>query len=170
MPVTFHVSLVDWRALHKGLLVERTYEELLELVPPEPTELDHCSWQWDFMKQLEEVIDHWPTGPVRNLDRLFSALFCACPMKNHQIMELELLPHRIPQQFESAWSPATVKEFASLWNGVRFEDLRPHFRPRSCDKRGFQTFEEFRDFAQFFGELIVRGASEGRGLVVFVHV
>lgn len=169
MPMTFHVSLVDWAELRKALRVEHTIEELVELAPGEDTDFDHCSWQWDFMEQLEEIVERWPTAPVRKLERLFGALFSAVSDEDVRIMELELPPHLIPIQFESAWSPPTVAEFAALWTGVRFEDLRPYFRRRTPDERGSETFEEFRAFAEFFAGVIVRGAQSGRGLIVFVH-
>jgi len=169
MGVDFSVSLVNWEelteAVHRSPPIE--LDEISDLFPPEP-EADGGSWGaaselWERFKGLR---NRWRSPAVDAFAELFGTLFWSWQSGYERVDDLGLpIDNRLG--IDSAWSPRTVVRFASLWRQIDLESCRQVFQDVSSDLP-CSTFEEFKAAALEWGKLILRGAEQKRGLVVFI--
>lgn len=166
MGMTFSVSLVPWNGFLSYLdEPDPEARRWFETFDAEETEFDSVNGQFDFMHKLDVLSRNWRSPAAIRVFRLFDSLFCGVLSADSRILDVNVPKGAIPKWIGAAWSPATVRRFAELWRGVTLEPARRYYKESPVDDCWCATFDEFKSWAEEYGNMVLKGADQGLGLV-----
>jgi hypothetical protein len=140
---------------------------LAKRFPPEPLSDDSLPRQYEFLERFDAFASGCCSPATAAFASFFNALFWTGRSKEYRILDLGIGEDKIPYGPESAWNPTTVVRYADLWGDVSLEEFRGVFKPAKGNHVAFTSFEEFKDYAEEWGDIVRRGAKRGRGLITF---
>jgi hypothetical protein len=161
------VYLVDWDDFQEKVRHAEAYE-VLEQLRPEPLEYDSAKAPMGFLEAFDAFKRAWKSDERRDFKEVFDTLFWSWRGGADQVMELEEGEDGDLFGIDVALKPETVMELAGVARRLDLGRCRPHFEEHVTAGGRFDSFDDWKGYADEWLGLLRRAADEGKGLVIAV--
>ncbi len=167
MGVDVDVYFVDWEDFDSKI-VRLGESAALEDLTLEPLTINTWRTAGEFVRIFEAMGKRWRTPNQKKLENLLGILFWGWLSKEPvRVMELAVDPIGL-NGIGTAISPARVRDLAVLAASVDLSECEGLFREAKA-KEGpgrFETFSDYRAYAEEWFGLLRRAAETGKGFLV----
>lgn len=156
--------LLDFSTLDDRIRAYGDIHDAVSDLQAEPLPAYERLAQQQFLECLDAMSWGQQTDAHAAARAMFDRLFWSWRTEELRIVEID----RIPFALDSAWSPNTVRLFAELWQQLSpaLDGLRQAFDRAAGEGELVGRFDDFRKYAHAWGDILVRGAADDRGLIV----
>lgn len=189
MSVEYSIYLVNW----KGLSESPYLTEFLEALSEEPESSHLYTLSMDIVDVLDRLLATYfkhkhPKGflekiiykcdvhlaklseaypEILKLDQIMGHLNWGYRHESDRVYDL----NQEVEMMETALNPTTVQQFALVLSSVDYEKIRPRFEKHQIKSGygGLKSFDELIQYGKTWELVLRRGATEGKGLIVYVY-
>jgi hypothetical protein len=161
------VYLVDWDEFKEKVRHAEAYE-VLEQLRPEPLEDESARAPMSFLDAFDAFKRAWKSDERLYFKEVFDTLFWSWRGGGDRVMELEEGEDGDLFGIDIALKPETVKGLEAMARRLDLEHCRPHFEKHVTAGGRFDSFDDWKGYADEWLGLLRRAAERDKGLVLAI--
>lgn len=169
MSVEFNTYLVDWDDFQERIHdLDDGDDAFVVLEELEAERHDRQRRALDFMEAFDAFQRSWKSDGRLYFKEVFDSVLWPSRGIGRQIVELEAEHQGDLFGIDTALKPETVKELSEMGKRFDLEECRQHFEKYDRENSYFESFDEWKEYAEEWMDLLHRAAAEDKGLIVAV--